>query len=191
LRPSIVHSAVRREVQIALLDAYERLGAVTLAADEVGIDRSDHYDWLEKDPVYADMWADAQEGLTQRMEAAAVERATTGAKRGVWFQGKRVGEEPWYSDNLLMFLLKARRRAVYGDVQAITGADGGPLQVQAVRPDALSRLTAAQLDALAALNGIPVAGLLGAPGAPAGPVVDAEVAPGPAPAEVEPFDPAF
>ena len=172
-KPDIIQGPLRFQVQDALLAAYERVGSITRAAAEVGIARVNHTYWLESDPTYVERWEAANEGLTQNLESAAVTRATTGAMRGVWYQGVRVGEEPWYSDNLLMFLLKARRRSTYGDQQAITGPDGGPVQVQAVRPDSLSRLTTSQLDALAALNGVQVAGLLEAAPAASGELADA------------------
>jgi hypothetical protein len=157
-----VQESRRRDVQIELLAAYERIGTIMGAADEVGIDRQNHYIWLEKDSEYADMWREAQEFHTQVLEREAAERATVGQAKGVYFQGEKVGEERYKSDVLLIFLLKSRRPELYRDRYEVSGPQGGPIQVAAMRPDALSRLSEAQLDALAALNG-PVAALTAGP----------------------------
>jgi hypothetical protein len=143
----------RRTVQQAFLAAYERTGSIRQAAIDVEIERVGHYRWLESDSEYAAMWEAAQEGFVQNLEAHAAIRATVGQERGVWYQGQRVGSEQWVSDNLLMFLLKGRRPDIYRDRTEISGPGGGPIQLQALRPDALGRLTEAQLEALAALNG--------------------------------------
>ena len=158
-RSVLVQAARRREAQEALLAAYERLGTIMGAADEVGIARANHYEWLANDEDYAEMWLEAQEASTQVLEKEAVRRATAGAEKGVYYQGVRVGEERSSSDVLLIFLLKSRRPDVYRDRYEVTGAGSGPIQVQAMRPDALSRLSDAQLDALAALNGTVVRSL--------------------------------
>jgi hypothetical protein len=159
-RPAIAQVARRREVQEELLAAYERLGSIMGAAEEVGIARSDHYEWLEHDEAYAAMWIEAQEASTQVLEREAVTRATVGQDKGVYYQGEKVGVEQYKSDVLLIFMLKSRRPDVYRDRYEVSGPQGGPIHVAAMRPDALSRLSEAQLDALLALNG-PVAALTG------------------------------
>lgn len=177
-RPTIAQNRRRRKAQDAFLKAYETLGSINAAAEAVQIDKTTHYDWLERDASYPERWEAAQEGLTETLERAAVERATVGTPRGVYYQGVRTGEERWFSDSLLIFLLKSRR-SIYRDSTAITGPDGGPIQVQAVRQEGLSRLSEAQLDALAALNGLSAEALrqrLLAPADAPSEVVDAEVA---------------
>lgn len=177
-RPTIAQNRRRRKAQDAFLNAYTKIGSIRAASEAVGVSWQSHYDWLDHEPDYAERWEAAQEGLTETLEKAAVERATVGSERGVYFQGEKVGTERWYSDSLLMFLLKSRRQ-VYRDSTAITGPDGGPIQVQAVRQEGLSRLTEAQLDALAALNGLSAEALrqrLLAPAEAPGEVVEAEVA---------------
>ena len=171
-KPVLVQEVRRREAQEALLAAYERLGTIMGAADEVGIARANHYEWLARDEAYADMWLEAQEASTQVLEREAITRATVGQDKGVYYQGEKVGTEQYKSDVLLIFMLKSRRPELYRDRYEVSGPQGGPIQVAAMRPDALSRLSEAQLDALAALNG-PVAALTaGKPGQPAD--IDAE-----------------
>lgn len=149
-------------MQREFLNAISELGTLSAAAKAVNIDRKSHYLWLETDEEYAERWEDAQEQYTEKLEREAGRRAVEGQDVGVYFQGQKVGVEKRPSDILLMFLLKARK-PIYRDRTEITGANGGPLTVQAMRPDALSRLTDAQLDALAALNGMAPAALSPAP----------------------------
>ena len=151
-RPAIIQNQLRYQAQTAFLAEYERLGTVSAAAREIGIDRQTHYDWLSSDETYPDRWRGAQEGSTQTLEEVALARATKGQCVGVWFQGVRVGEEFRGSDQLLMFLLKSRRPDVYRDRYEVSGPGGGPIEVQAVRQDVLSRLTQEELEALMRIN---------------------------------------
>lgn len=151
-KPDAIQAVQRAQAQVAFLAAYAELGTLLHAAREVGIDRQTHYDWLRDCPDYAEMWEVAQEAYTEKLEREAGRRAVEGHEVGVWYQGEQVGTERKPSDNLLMFLLKARRPHIYRDRMELTGADGGPVQVQAVRSDALARLDPVQLAAIRALN---------------------------------------
>jgi len=144
---------LRVATQAVFLSEYANWGTVRHAAKAAGIHERTHYDWLESgDPAYADAWAAAQESFTEHLEREAARRAVDGQAVGVYYQGDRVGEELKKSDNLLMFLLKARRPEVYKDRTELTGANGGPVQVQAVRADALARLSGEELAVLLRLN---------------------------------------
>ena len=150
-RPTAQQDRLREATQTAFLEAYSRLGTITAAAAEVGMSWRTHYDWLER-PEYVQEWEQAQTNYVERLEREADRRAVDGFEKGIYFQGNKVGSETWYSDNLLMFLLKGRRPEMYKDRQEITGAGGGPVQVQAVRADALARLSADELAVLLRLN---------------------------------------
>lgn len=67
------------------------------------------------DEDFAVAWADVEEATTERMEHEAYRRTVDGIERDVFYQGAVVGAEREYSDNLLMFLLKARRPERYRD----------------------------------------------------------------------------
>jgi hypothetical protein len=151
--PTAKQDNLRAKAQAAFLAAYEQIGGITKAADRVGINRESHYRWLESDPDYAEKWDRAQQVVDEALLCEAIRRGRDGITRGIYYQGVKVDTEINYSDNLLMFMIKGRMPQ-FKDRMELTGANGGPLQVQAVRPDSLSRLTDAQLDALAQLNGL-------------------------------------
>jgi hypothetical protein len=91
------------------------------------------------------MFNQAMDYAIDGLEAEAMSRAQQGVTEAIYYQGDIVGTKQTYSDGLLQFLLKGRRREVYGDKQEITGADGAPLQI-----DTTTRATrVSQLMALA------------------------------------------
>ena len=75
--------------------------------------RRTHYDWLETDEGYTARFKEAEEGVTEALEAEARRRAQVGVEEPVHFQGKRIDTIRRYSDTLLIFLLKARRPDTY------------------------------------------------------------------------------
>jgi hypothetical protein len=79
------------------LEVTRATGNVRLAADACGVDRSTPYQRAARDPAFAAAWRAAQEDAVDTLEAEARRRALT------------------TSDPLLMFLLRAHRRDVYGD----------------------------------------------------------------------------
>ena len=92
-------------------------GNVRLSCRAAGVPRRTVYRWRDRWVTFADEWDEAKEDACDMLEAEAWKRATEGQ-----------------SDRLLMFLLKAHRRDVYGDVMRaeLTGADGGALVVEYV-----------------------------------------------------------
>ncbi|MCA1701257.1 MAG: hypothetical protein LC790_21110 [Actinobacteria bacterium] len=74
---------------------------------DAGIARRTAYDARQADEDFAVAWADVEEATTERMEREAYRRAVDGVDRDVFYQGAVVGAERQYSDNLLMFMLKA------------------------------------------------------------------------------------
>ena len=127
---------------------------VLRAAEIARMDRDNHYLWLRKDPEYAAAFEIAWNRGADALEAEAVRRASEGVAKPVFHGGKRaidVVQNPdgsirrdesgkpigipaavrEYSDTLLIFLLKGRNPAVFGDrlKQEHSGSEGGPLQV--------------------------------------------------------------
>ncbi len=149
--PTLAQTTLRRQAQDAFLAAYEKLGGPAHAADAVGISRQSHYDWLDTDEDYKRRWELAQAAANESLVVEATRRARDGYEQGVYYEGVRVATERKYSDGLLMFLIKGRMPE-YRDRYEVGGIGGGPVQVEAVRADALSRLSPAQIDALLALN---------------------------------------
>ena len=103
---------------------------VRLACEVAAIDRKTAYNHRHADPEFAEQWDDAIEAAVDRMEEAARIRAVEGVRRGVWYQGERVGEELEYSDAMLALMLKANRpekyRENYDPNRAAGGADKPP-----------------------------------------------------------------
>ena len=89
--------------------------SVTKAAEAIGIARRTAYDWRDTGADFAKLWDDAVEAGTDLMEDEAVRRAVEGVPRPVFYQGKVVGAVQEYSDELLIRMLKARRKAKYSD----------------------------------------------------------------------------
>ena len=104
----------------AFLKAYAKLGNITAAARLAGIERKTHNKWLAKDPAYAEAFAEAEEQAVEAMEQEAWRRAVKGTRRPLSYKGQPTRDEHGrlnvireYSDVLLIFLLKARRPAIY------------------------------------------------------------------------------
>ena len=97
-----------------VLDAYAEKGTVTAACRCAGISRETFYRWLKEDPKFKAAVDDAYEQVTDDLEESALERAKK-------------------DTTLTIFLLKGRKRGVYGDKQELSGPDGGPIQVDAIQ----------------------------------------------------------
>lgn len=85
------------EREEAFLAALRDGSSVTAAAAVIGMSRGYMYQYRDANPEFAAAWDDAAESGVDSLEDVAITRAKSG------------------SDPLLMFLLKARRRFVYGD----------------------------------------------------------------------------
>lgn len=105
-------------------------GRIYLAAQIAGVDPKTAYNHRRGDPEFAQAWELALTEAVVVAESTLYERAITGV-----------------SDACLIFLLKCRKRAVYGDKARLelTGADGGPIRVKAedLTDDALAAIAAA------------------------------------------------
>jgi hypothetical protein len=89
--------------------------SITRAAAEIGAGRSTVFEWKQRDPDFAARWDDAVEAGTDLMEDEALRRALKGTERPVYQQGQLVGYITEFSDVLMIFQLKARRRAKYAE----------------------------------------------------------------------------
>lgn len=144
--------------QAAFLSALAVNGNVYAAAKAADCSRSNAYETRNADPAFAAAWDSALEEAADRLELEAVRRAHDGVNEPVIHQGQLMGI--WvdengdrtiegapgakmvpltvkkYSDTLLIFLLKGAKPQKFRENvrQEVTGADGGPLQVQSVAP---------------------------------------------------------
>jgi hypothetical protein len=122
----------QQQRQDAFLAAFVEHATVTAAAHAAGIARRTHYWWLETDEGYAKRFKDADDQVTEALEAEAKRRAHVGVSEPVFYKGEAVGTIQKYSDTLLIFLLKARRPDVYRERfdHTLAGPDGAPLVVR-------------------------------------------------------------
>ena len=86
-----------KELMTRVLNEYAKCGVIGLACERAGVHRSRHTKWLKNYPQYKELFETIRERFVDGMEAIAIERAKE------------------KSDSLLMFMLKAHRREVYGD----------------------------------------------------------------------------
>jgi hypothetical protein len=97
----------------AFLAAYAHCGNVTRAAKAAKISTTAHYKRLKADPTYRLAFEQADIVATGLLEDEATRRAFAGVRKGIYWQGYRVGYQLEYSDGLMMFLLRGRRPDKY------------------------------------------------------------------------------
>lgn len=132
-----VSAREKQRNQGAFLAALRESGNITRSAAAVGIDRGQHYDWLETDPTYPERAEEAFAAAADRLEEEARRRACDGLVR---YKFRKDGEplrhpetgEPYfeleYSDPLLICLLKAAKPTKYRDRKEVSGPGGGPVE---------------------------------------------------------------
>lgn len=80
-----------------------------------GIDRTTAYNHKHADQDFSAAWDSAIELSMDKAEAELYRRAVEGVEKPVYQGGELVGHLQEYSDTLLIFMLKSRRRATYGE----------------------------------------------------------------------------
>jgi hypothetical protein len=81
----------------AMLEALEKsLGVVTTAANKVGITRKTHYDWLQKDPEYAENVADIENVSLDFSESQLYKQIGKGNTSATIFHLKTKGRKRGY-----------------------------------------------------------------------------------------------
>lgn len=138
----------------AFLAALRDMPVVRHACEAVDIHRTTAWRAREADEEFATAWDDAMEDGMDKAEQAAFSRAVDGWHEPVIDKGRLAyayerivdddGKESYrpildakgqpvpltirkHSDQLLQFVLKGRRRNVFGDKTELTGANGGPV----------------------------------------------------------------
>lgn len=156
--PGLTHR--NRARQRAFLVAFTKTGTVTRAAKAARVERRTHTNWL-KDDAYAEAFEDAKEMAADYLEDEARRRALKGLVRYRFSKDGTplthpVTKKPYYeleySDHLLVALLKGNRPSKFRDRVEHTGKDGGPIETNVTTRWDLSKLSDAELDALAQLQ---------------------------------------
>jgi hypothetical protein len=139
----------KTERQTRFLAAFAECGSILRASRWAQIDRTTHYVWMREDASYAARFEEARLQAGSRLEDEAVRRACEGVKKPLFYKGDPIrihGEivyETEFSDQLLIFLLKANNPDRFADRQRIT------LDLKDWDGD-ITKLSPAQVDALLA-----------------------------------------
>jgi hypothetical protein len=109
--------------------------SITDAAKAVGRSRRTLHEWRDRDPKFAEAWADAIESGTDQLETEARRRAVEGVDEPMVSAGKLVCTVRKYSDTLLLALLRAHRPEKFGRPTIAASAeaeapDGGKVVVR-------------------------------------------------------------
>jgi len=100
--------------QQQFFSALAMTGIVRDAANAAGINRSTAYRYRAQSQSFADAWDHAKEDAADRLTGAAIQRAVNGIEEVRYFKAEPIGTVRRYSDQLLMFLLRAYRPHVFG-----------------------------------------------------------------------------
>lgn len=112
------------------IESLRKTANVSRSASEAGISRRMVYKEREKSDGFGEAWDDAIEEGLDYLEEEARRRAYEGTLKPVYQRGEEVGVIREFSDTLMIFLLKGRRREVYGDRREVSGPDGGPIRTE-------------------------------------------------------------
>lgn len=112
-------------------ECYVRVGTITGASREAGIDPNYHFRWLEQDPDYPARFKMAHLQASELLVEEGRRRAYQGVEEPTgWYKGEPGGFVKRYSDALLIFLIKGAFPDIYKDRHEHTGRNGGPIEVQ-------------------------------------------------------------
>src|ERR1700690_3423797 len=123
-----LRTARTRGKQAAFLEAFALSCRIDKSAVAAGIHRQMHYDWLEDDPVYRELFGKVKPLAAQMLMDEAVSRSVDGWDEPVFHAGLQCGVIRKKSDRLLERLLEFHYPE-FRSRQSIehTGKDGKPL----------------------------------------------------------------
>ena len=104
------------------IQALSQTGNITFSARYAGVGCDTAYRHRRLNAKFARRWDDACEQSYDAMELEARRRAVQGTERPIYHVGKKVGAVKEFSDNLLMFMLKASRPEKFRENYAGPGA---------------------------------------------------------------------
>jgi hypothetical protein len=104
-----------RKKRAAFLDVVRVTGNISAGARAAGVTPAQAYGHRKKDEDFRAAWDAALEGALDDLEGALRRRAVDGVEKDVYYGGKRCGGSVAYSDSLGMFLLRGRRKEIFGE----------------------------------------------------------------------------
>ncbi len=90
------------------LERFSLHGNFSRAAFEAGIGISTAYRYAKKNPEFRRQFLEAEEIAGIALRDEALRRAVEGVPRAVFYKGEKCGEIRQYSNQMLIFLLRAR-----------------------------------------------------------------------------------
>lgn len=148
--------------QMRFLRAYANgptAGVLKRSAEVANITLASHYNWLDSDPIYVELFKKARRISVAVLEDAVIQRGVEGVDFPVGFHKGEPGA--WvkqYSDTLLLSALGARAPELGYNYRMnkleVTGANGGPIELNVTaQPIPLHKLSLqAQQEILAILE---------------------------------------
>lgn len=122
--------AISKRKRTIFLDVLRRTGKIVQAAQAAGYADSSYLRKVrKKDDDFATDWDEALEAGMDRLEDEAVRRGVEGVEEPVFYRGDIVGYKLNYSDQLLMFMLKANRPDKFAERKKIEGELKGKIGV--------------------------------------------------------------
>lgn len=114
--------AVSLRKRKAFLKYLRQTGKVAFSARKAGFaDTSYLHKLKQQDEEFAAEWAAAIDAAMDRFEDEAIRRAVEGVDKAVMYKGEVVHYEKEYSDQLLMFMLRAGRPDKFRDNVNVSG----------------------------------------------------------------------
>lgn len=127
-QPEILSRPTKKKTELRVrrfIENYARTGNVSAAAKAARTSPWMHYHRLKNDPVYRDMFEQAQDQIGQELEDLAIDRVRNGVKRQLFWRDKprrqrgRLVYETVYDTALHITLLKRFKPAAYREHQAV------------------------------------------------------------------------
>ena len=110
------------------LSVLQRTGNVSAATRAARVTRSSAYEMRQRDEIFKKCWSSALEESLDDLEAELRRRAIEGTDKPIFYAGKQIGDIKSYSDALGMFLLRSRRKNVFGEING----DNTPVEIEFV-----------------------------------------------------------
>lgn len=120
---------------------------VSRAAKMSGLNRTFATQLRIRVPAFANLWQEAFDEVTDKMEQEGLRRAVDGVDEPVFYQGIECGTKRVYSDSLLSMMLQGRRPDIYKNrvAQEVSGPGGGPVEFQTMSDEQLDSFIATKL----------------------------------------------
>lgn len=115
---------------LGFLEDYRETCCITDAAKKNGIDRRQHYRWLQTKPLYAALFRETQAIAAEYLESELIKRASRGWLEPVFYQGAKCGSVRRYDGATGMALLRGLMPERYGNRTEISGPQGQPIQAR-------------------------------------------------------------